>query len=396
MRCRPPSSSRRRARCCAQAVEREPENALAWARLSELEQMLGELARRQERRRAGGRARAGAGAHADGAGLRGADPDRHRARPRRRSSARSRWTRPNPLPASASASPPSAAAIWSGRPGRSRSPRRSIPNNSLLRSYLGKAYFEEKRDPLAAEQFAIAKELDPNDPTPWLYDAIRLQSENRPVEALRNLEKSIELNDNRAVYRSRELLDRGPGDARHQPRPHLQRPRLRAARHQRGDQVARPRSRATPRRTASSPTSTSDPPARDRTRQRAAAGAAPAGHQHQPGAAEPQRDRPEHHRTRRPRRGRGSTSSRPCSSATRLQVNATGLVGNNETFGAEGVASVIYNNVSVSAGAFTYNTDGWRDNGSIDQDIQNVFAQWAITPELNAQAEVPPPRHEQR
>jgi hypothetical protein len=34
-----------------------------------------------------------------------------------------------------------------------------------------------------------------------------LQSENRPVEALRDTETSIELNDNRAVYRSRELLD---------------------------------------------------------------------------------------------------------------------------------------------------------------------------------------------
>ena len=91
------------------------------------------------------------------------------------------------------------------------------PNDSLIRSYLGKAYFEERRDPLAAEQYAIAKELDPNDPTPWFYDAIRLQTENRPVEALRSLEKSIELNDNRAVYRSRLLLDAGPADARHEP-----------------------------------------------------------------------------------------------------------------------------------------------------------------------------------
>ena len=40
------------------------------------------------------------------------------------------------------------------------------PNNSLLRSYLGKAYFEERRGPLDAEQFQIAKQLDPNDPTP--------------------------------------------------------------------------------------------------------------------------------------------------------------------------------------------------------------------------------------
>ena len=80
-------------------------------------------------------------------------------------------------------------------------------SNSLLRSYLGKAYFEEKRDPLDAKQFDIAKQLDPLDPTPYLYDAIRLQSMNRPVEAMLNMEKSIELNDNRAIYRSRELLD---------------------------------------------------------------------------------------------------------------------------------------------------------------------------------------------
>jgi tetratricopeptide (TPR) repeat protein len=53
----------------------------------------------------------------------------------------------------------------------------------------------------------LAKELDPRDPTPYFYDAIRKQSVNRPVEALQDLQKSIELNDNRAVYRSRFLLD---------------------------------------------------------------------------------------------------------------------------------------------------------------------------------------------
>jgi hypothetical protein len=60
---------------------------------------------------------------------------------------------------------------------------------------------------LDAEQFAIAKKLDPNDPTPWFYDAIRLQTVNRPVEALHNIQRSIDLNDNRVVYRSRLLLD---------------------------------------------------------------------------------------------------------------------------------------------------------------------------------------------
>ncbi len=81
------------------------------------------------------------------------------------------------------------------------------PNNSLVRSYLGKAYFEEKRGKRAGEQFGFAKDLDPLDPTPFFYDAVLKQTENRPVEALNDLQKSIELNDNRAVFRSRLQLD---------------------------------------------------------------------------------------------------------------------------------------------------------------------------------------------
>jgi tetratricopeptide (TPR) repeat protein len=81
------------------------------------------------------------------------------------------------------------------------------PERSLIRSYLGKAFFEEKRDKQAAEQLSSAKELDPLDPTPWYYDAIRKQTVNRPVEGLEDLQESMRLNDNRAVYRSRLLLD---------------------------------------------------------------------------------------------------------------------------------------------------------------------------------------------
>src|SRR5262249_43993091 len=81
------------------------------------------------------------------------------------------------------------------------------PNNSLIRSYLGKAYYEEKRTGLDEREYAVAKELDPKDPTPWLYDAIAKQTTNRPVEALHDMQQSIALNDNRLVYRSRLLLD---------------------------------------------------------------------------------------------------------------------------------------------------------------------------------------------
>ncbi len=88
------------------------------------------------------------------------------------------------------------------------------PGNALLRSYLGKAYYEEKRDRLAYQQFSMAKQLDPNDPTAWFYESILLQSDNRPVEALQAQQQAIALNDNRGVYRSRQLLDQDEA-ARH-------------------------------------------------------------------------------------------------------------------------------------------------------------------------------------
>ena len=81
------------------------------------------------------------------------------------------------------------------------------PENSLFRSYLAKAYFEERRPDAAEKELGAAKDLDPLDPTPHLYHALLERTYNRPVEALHELERSIELNDERAVYRSRLLLD---------------------------------------------------------------------------------------------------------------------------------------------------------------------------------------------
>jgi tetratricopeptide (TPR) repeat protein len=260
------------------------------------------------------------------------------------------------------------------------------PNDSLIRSYLGKAYFEEKRGPLDAEQFAIAKELDPNDPTPWLYDGIRLQTENQPVAALHNLQRSFELNDNRAVYRSRLELD--------------------SDRASRGTSVARVYQDLGFERLGinlSTQSLAQDP-------------SSPGAHRFLSDSYIPIRRReiarvsellqaqllqdininpvqPSLSETNLNIVARGGPIAaglneyNPLFERNQLQVNTTGLIGNNQTSGAEGIASAIYNNVSISAGAFTYNTNGWRDNGDVDQDIQDVFAQWAVTPELNVQAE---------
>ncbi len=81
------------------------------------------------------------------------------------------------------------------------------PNDAILRTYLGKAYFDEKRRMLDGDQLDMARTLDPRDPEVPYLNAIRLQTLNRPIEALQDLERSIELNENRAVYRSRLGLD---------------------------------------------------------------------------------------------------------------------------------------------------------------------------------------------
>ena len=81
------------------------------------------------------------------------------------------------------------------------------PENSVARSYAGRTYAELRMYPDAFREWALAEAADPNDPTAPLYRAFALRSLNRPIEALGDIERSIALNDNRAVYRSRLLLD---------------------------------------------------------------------------------------------------------------------------------------------------------------------------------------------
>jgi Tfp pilus assembly protein PilF len=78
---------------------------------------------------------------------------------------------------------------------------------SVLRSYLGKAFAAARDERHATRELALAKQLDPSDPTPWLYSALLNQTDNRINEAVADLERSQELNDNRRLFRSRLLLD---------------------------------------------------------------------------------------------------------------------------------------------------------------------------------------------
>jgi tetratricopeptide (TPR) repeat protein len=260
------------------------------------------------------------------------------------------------------------------------------PNNSIIRSYLGKTYYEEKRTGLDQREYAIAKELDPKDPTPYFYDAIAKQTTNRPVEALQDYQNAIELNDNRAVYRSKLLLDsdeaarsaalaRIYGDLGFQQRALVE-----------GWSALNsdPTNYSAHRFLADS---YSILPRREIARVSE--------------LLQSQLLQPTNITPIQPRLGESSlflVSSQgpvglsfnefnPIFNRNRVAVQASGLVAENDTYSGEGVVSGIYNKLSLSAGYSYFDTDGWYKNANQTDKIANVFAQYEITPKTSIQAE---------
>jgi tetratricopeptide (TPR) repeat protein len=82
------------------------------------------------------------------------------------------------------------------------------PDRALFRSYFGKAASELGDAEAAEKEFNLAKRLDPTDSTEWLYSALHLWQQNRINEAIRDLEHAEAVNDDRAPFRSKLLLDR--------------------------------------------------------------------------------------------------------------------------------------------------------------------------------------------
>jgi tetratricopeptide (TPR) repeat protein len=259
-------------------------------------------------------------------------------------------------------------------------------NDALLRAYLGKAYFSERREELAGDQYGIAKELDPLDPTAYLYDAILKQSQGRPGEALEDIQRSIELNDNRAVFRSRLLLDsdraaRGTSLALVYDDLGFLQPGIQEA----------SRSLTFDPANAGAHRFLSDIYVGVRRREIARVSNLLQAQMLQDLNINPIQPSLSEANLNLITQGgpaqAGFNEFTPLFERNQVQVNASGLVGNESTYGAEGVASAIYDRYSISAGSFGYWTDGWRQNNSINQNVQDVFFQTAVTPELNVQLE---------
>jgi len=259
-------------------------------------------------------------------------------------------------------------------------------NNSIVRSYLGKAYYEEKRSDVAEREYATAKQLDPKDPTAYFYDAIQKQTTNRPVEALQDMEKAIELNDNRAVYRSRLQLDsdlaaRSASLARVYSDLGFQQlalvegwksvntdPSNFSAHRFLADsysilprhEIARVSELLQSQLLQPLNTTPIQPRLAEANLFQVSAGG--------PG-------------------GLSFNEFNPLFNRDGVTFQTSALAGENSTYGGEGVLAGIYKKFSFSLGGTRFQTDGWRKNADQKDDIANAFLQFELSPKTSFQAE---------
>ncbi|MCU7830076.1 MAG: FecR domain-containing protein [Candidatus Thiodiazotropha sp. (ex Myrtea sp. 'scaly one' KF741663)] len=261
------------------------------------------------------------------------------------------------------------------------------PGNALIRSYLGKAYFEEKRAEEASTQFQLAKQFDSRDPTAWFYDAILKQTENRPLESLEDLQTAIDLNDNRAVYRSRLLLDedqaaRNASLARIYDDVGFRRLALNESWN----------SLATDPANASAHRFLSDSYADEPRHEIARVSELLQAQLLQPKIVSPVS--PSASETDLLAfQGSGPSIAgfneyNPLFDRPRLAFLASGLIGSNNTRGSEVTAGAFANRGMLSAGYFTESSDGFRENNDSDQTIKNLFGQYQINDSLSIQGEI--------
>ena len=78
----------------------------------------------------------------------------------------------------------------------------------------------------------------------------------------------------------------------------------------------------------------------------------------------------------------------PIFNRDRVAVQASGLVGENDTWAGEGVVAGIYKKVSFSLGYTHFTTNGFRPNNDQKDDIVNAFIQLELSPNTSVQTEV--------
>ena len=77
----------------------------------------------------------------------------------------------------------------------------------------------------------------------------------------------------------------------------------------------------------------------------------------------------------------------PLFTRNRLSLQTSAIGGSNNTFGDEVVHSGVWDNLSYSLGQFHHETDGFRDNNDLTQDVYDAFVQASLSPWVTVQAE---------
>jgi Flp pilus assembly protein TadD len=260
------------------------------------------------------------------------------------------------------------------------------PGNSLLRSYLGKAYYEEHDLARAKRQLQIAQDLDPNDPTPFFYSAIISTKENKPGEALLDLQKSIALNDNRAIFRSRLMLDSDlAARSVDTGRVFNELGFSELARNYGANSLALAPADYSSHRLLADSYATM--PRHELAR---------VSELLQSQLLQPENIRPiqpqlaEAHMQILEGSGPSVLSSHeynPLFHRNTVNLLANGVVGGNHTLADDLVAFGVYDKFSFSLGQYYYTTDGFRDNNDLDQHLYNGFAQYRFSPATSMMVE---------
>lgn len=260
------------------------------------------------------------------------------------------------------------------------------PSQSLTRSYLGKAYLEEGRSDEAEAEFELARQFDPLDPTSRLYSSQLELSMNRPGAALQDIQSSIRVNDNRAVYRSRLLLDRDLATRTSsqgaifralgfedlgalQGHESLARdPANFSAHYLLADSYA-----ALPRHEIAT---TSE-------QHQALRLSPPNAASIQPQAAFSNLSIPKNAEMR----SVSFNEFGPLFSTDGNSFQANGLIGSNDTWGDHLIVSGLHGRFGYSLGQFHYETDGYRVNNDLEHDILSLFANMGLSAGSHVQLE---------
>lgn len=260
------------------------------------------------------------------------------------------------------------------------------PKDALMRSYLGKAYYEQKNSKVAATEFGMAKQLDPKDPTPWFYEAIKKQTENREVEAVQDMQQAIALNGNRAIYRSKLMLDddlaaRGSALGRIYNQVGFQRlgqleafnslesnPANYTAHRLLSDSYLNVQRHEMARVSSLLQAQLLQPlnitplqPQQGESNLLTASGLGPS--------------------------NPSMNEFNPLFARNQASLLASGIVGGLNTYGNETVLSGIHGQWSGSLGQSHFATSGFRDNNDFDDNIYTAFVQGQVTPSVNVQTE---------